>query len=151
MASDPTGSAQERWNDLVAAGRLVLSNPLAGAGIGMNALAMNTERGATWRMVHNVYLQYGVELGLPGLILFLILLARCIRGAGATRLAAARTESGGLLFRLAEAVQIGLIAFAVAALFHPVAYHFYFYYLAGLALGLKTAIAAQKPLGARLA
>lgn len=144
IRSDPTGSAQERWSDLRAAGRLVQSSPVAGAGLGMNALAMNVERGATWRMVHNVYLQYAVELGLPGLLLFLVLLARCVAKAGAARRIAARAESGGMLFRLAEAVQIGLIAFAVAALFHPVGYHFYFFYLAGLALGLEAAVTAQK-------
>jgi len=141
--SDPTGSAQERWSDLWAAGRLVQSSPITGVGLGMNALAMNMERGETWRMVHNVYLQYAVELGLPGLLLFLFLLVRCVRKAGAARRIAASTERNDDLFRLAEAVQIGLIAFAVAALFHPVAYHFYFYYLAGLALGLEAAVTAQ--------
>jgi len=145
IGSDPTGSAQERWSDLMAATRLVESNPITGVGVGMNALAMNDARGATWRMVHNVYLQYAVELGLPGLLLFLVLLARCIRKAGAARLAAARIESGGLLAHLAEAVQVGMIAFAVAACFHPVGYHFYFYYLAGLALGLEKAVASWMP------
>lgn len=144
IGSDPTGSAQERWSDLLTAGRLLQSNPLAGVGLGVNVLAMNAERGSTWRMIHNVYLQYAVELGLPGLILFLVLLARCIRKAGAARLMAARTESGGLLFHLAEGVQISLIAFAVAAIFHPVGYHFYFFYLAGLALGLEAAVTAPK-------
>ena len=144
IGSDPTGSAQERWRDLLASGRVIQSSPLTGVGIGMNALALNAERGATWRMVHNVYLQYAVELGLPGLILFLVLLVRCIRKAGAARSIAARMESGGLLFHLAEAVQISLIAFAVAALFHPAGYNFYFYYLAGLALGLEAAVTAQK-------
>jgi probable O-glycosylation ligase (exosortase A-associated) len=144
IGSDPTGSAQERWRDLLASGRVIQSRPLTGVGIGMNALALNAERGATWRMVHNVYLQYAVELGLPGLILFLVLLVRCIRKAGAARLIAARMENGGLLFHLAEAVQISLIAFAVAALVHPAGYNFYFYYLAGLALGLEAAVTAQK-------
>ena len=144
IGSDPTGSAQERWSDLAAAGRVLQSNPFTGVGVGMNVLAMNVERGATWRMVHNVYLQYGVELGLPGLILFLILLTCCIRKAGAARRMASRTESGGLPFHLAEAVQISLIAFAVAALFHPVGYQFYFFYPAGLALGLGAAVTAQK-------
>lgn len=144
IGTDPTGSAQERWSDLVAAGRVVQSNPLTGVGIGMNALAMNVERGASWRMVHNVYLQYAVELGLPGLILFVLLLVRCIRKAGAARARAARLDSRGLLFRLAEAVQISLIAFAVAAVFHPVGYYFYFYYFAGLTLGLEAAVTAQQ-------
>lgn len=145
IASDPTGSAQERWGDIRAATRLALASPITGAGIGMNALAMNAERGATWRMVHNVYLQYAVELGLPGLILFLALLWRAIRRAGAARRLAAGAEPDGFMCHVAEALQTGLIAFAVAACFHPVGYHFYFYYLAGLALGLEAAIMPRAP------
>jgi hypothetical protein len=30
------------------------------------------------------------------------------------------------------------MAFAVEAVFHPVAYNFYFYYIAGLAVALRT-------------
>ena len=29
------------------------------------------------------------------------------------------------------------VAFAVAALFHPVGYHMYFYYMAGMALAVR--------------
>ena len=43
------------------------------------------------------------------------------------------------LFLLAEGIQVSLFAFAIAALFHPVAYHFYFYYIAGLALAARAA------------
>jgi hypothetical protein len=37
---------------------------------------------------------------------------------------------------VAESVQITLASFAVAALFYPVAYHFYFFLIAGLALAV---------------
>ena len=37
-------------------------------------LALNDERGARWLSVHNAYLNYAVDLGLPGLTLFLMLL-----------------------------------------------------------------------------
>jgi hypothetical protein len=43
------------------------------------------------------------------------------------------------LTHLAQGVQIALIAFAVAAFFHPIAYQFYFFSIGGLALALKTA------------
>lgn len=147
LGADPTGSAAERLTDLMAAGRLVQASPLTGVGVGMNALAMNAERGTTWRMVHNVYLQIAVELGIPGLIVFLVLLVRTIRKAGTARLTAARTGNGRTAFRLAEALQISLIAFAVAALFHPIGYNFYFYYIAGMSLGIGTAIRANATRG----
>jgi len=47
------------------------------------------------------------------------------------------------LFLLAEGIQVSLAVFAVAALFHPVAYHFYFYYMAGLALAARAACDAE--------
>jgi hypothetical protein len=36
------------------------------------------------------------------------------------------------------AVEVSLAAFAVAGMFHPVGYHFYFYIIAGLAVALGT-------------
>jgi hypothetical protein len=38
---------------------------------------------------------------------------------------------------LAAGVQVSLVAFAVAALFHPIAYQFYFFSIAGLAVALR--------------
>lgn len=141
--SDPTGSAQERWGDTQAAVRFVSENPVIGAGIGMNVLALNEFRGALWKKVHNVYLEYAVDLGLPGLLLFLFVLAGCFRATALVmRRTAARPEARDL-FLLAEGIQVGLAAFAVAALFHPVAYHFYFYYMAGLALAARAACEAE--------
>jgi O-antigen ligase len=132
--SDPTGSAQERWSDMVVAARLVLTHPL-GAGLGANTLALNQERGATWRPIHNVYFEYGVELGIPGLVLFLMLMVSCFRKVREVERAARGVPALRELFHLASGIRVSLTAFAVAALFHPVGYEFYFYYLAGLAVG----------------
>jgi O-antigen ligase len=138
IQSDPTGSAQERWSDTRAALRYVAAHPLLGAGVGMNVLALNEARGASWTNVHNVYLQYAVDLGLPGVALFVALLALCLLATvEAMRRAAAMPAPD--LFLLAEGLQISLVVFAVAALFHPVAYHFYFYYVAGLAIAARAA------------
>lgn len=136
IEADASGSAQERWGDTVAALEYILFHPVVGAGIGMDILALNEVRGPAWKEVHNVYLQYGVDLGIPGMILFVMLLRGALRCARQARHAAAAREPQ--LFYLAEGIRVSLIAFAVAAFFHPVGYHFYFYYFAGLAVAAGT-------------
>jgi probable O-glycosylation ligase (exosortase A-associated) len=143
MNSDPTHSAQERWRDMRAATQLIAERPLMGTGIGQDVLALNDARGATWRQVHDVYLEYGVDLGIPGLTLFVLLLGSSVwtahsaerraRVAGDTRLAA-----------LSHGVVISLVTFAIAAVFYPVAYYYYFYYLAGLAVALGALSGSRK-------
>ena len=120
-----------------------LSNPLKGSGLGMNVLTMNQARG-DWRAVHNVYLEHALDLGLPGLILFLLLLTACLKAA---LFAQRRSEAAGQrrLFHMAEAVQVSLIAYGVAAMFHPVSYQFYFYYIASLAVAARQLSLAQEP------
>ena len=132
--SDPTGSAQARRDDSFSAMRIIAANPIVGAGVGQDVLALNEERGAAWKSAHNAYLQIGTELGLPGLGLFLVLFFGCLRVVRAVQ---RRALAGGSreLLALADGIQMALVAFAVAALFHPIAYQFYFYLLAGLAVG----------------
>jgi O-antigen ligase len=158
--SDETGSAQARRENTLGALRFVLTHPIVGAGIGSNMLALNEEVGSTWRDVHNAYLQYAVDLGLPGLGLFLALFSTCFAAASAARSAVGRRRGARDLTQFAQATarsavgrrrgardltqfaqatRLSLIAFGVAGLFHPVAYHFYFYYLAGLASALRLA------------
>jgi hypothetical protein len=137
VSADPTGSAQARLHDMIAATKVALANPLFGAGLGMNVLALNEVRGATWRQVHNVYLEHAADLGLPGLLLFLLLFAGCVASVGRVQRRLQATGAAPDLFHLAEGIQLSLAGFAVAAFFHPVSYHFYFYYLAGLAVAVR--------------
>jgi O-antigen ligase len=139
--SDRTGSSQERWTDMTIALQTFLTNPVKGSGLGMNVLTMNQARG-DWRAVHNVYLEHALDLGLPGLILFVLLLSACLQAAV---FAQRRSEAGGRprLFHMAEAIQVSLIAYAVAAMFHPVSYAFYFYYIASLAVAARQLSMAQ--------
>jgi O-antigen ligase len=145
VESDPTHSAQNRWADTRAAVRILAERPLLGAGLGMNILALNDERGSTWTAVHNVYLQLGVELGLPGVALFVALVVTSLRTARRVQRAAKRSEDSDL-FHLAEGIEVALLAFAMSGLFYPVAYHFYFYLIAGLA-----AAAGAMPIAAPVA
>lgn len=132
VQADRTGSAQERWADMVTAAKTILANPVIGAGIGMNTLAMREARGG-WLPVHNVYLEHALDLGVPGLVLFVLLLSSCLK---ATVVAQRCYERLGLadMRLLAESLQVSLVAYATAGMFHPVSYHSYFYYMAGLAL-----------------
>jgi len=137
IESDQSGSSRERWSHMVTATKYVLQNPIAGAGIGMNILALDKERGSYGTAVHNVYLQYAVELGLPGLILFLLLLKTSITNVSAVQQRLSSDGKYSEFFCLAEGVRISLLAFMMAALFYPIGYHFYFYIFAGLAAAAK--------------
>jgi probable O-glycosylation ligase (exosortase A-associated) len=137
IESDPTGSAQERWRDTVAATDFALEHPFVGAGLGMNILALNEERGSYWKSVHNVYLEYAVDLGFIGLALFVLLLGGCLRTARWAQRQAVTLGDDRELYALSVGIQISLVAFSIAGFFHPAAYHFYFYYMAGLAMALR--------------
>jgi probable O-glycosylation ligase (exosortase A-associated) len=143
IEADQTGSAQARVGDTRAALAFVASHPLVGAGMGMNILALNDLRGARWLRVHNAYLEYAMDLGWPGLGLFLVLLTGCIRTAARLRDRCAGVPELRDLFTLADAIRISLVGFAVAALFHPVAYTFYFFLVAGPAVALPSVFAAE--------
>ena len=135
--ADKTGSAEARWADSGVALQLISRHPVVGAGLGQNMLALNQERGKRWTEVHNVYLQYAVDLGLPGLLLFVILLGLSLRSTALVQRESEGRPAFRDLFCLAEGAHVSLIAFVVAGMFHPVAYHFYFYYMAGLAIGIR--------------
>jgi probable O-glycosylation ligase (exosortase A-associated) len=143
MDEDETGSAQGRWESMTAGTTFVLKHPLVGAGMGMNGLVMNDlgDR-PTWHEVHNVYLQYGIDLGVPGLLLFLIIMSGAFRSTIIVCRRSARVPALATLFHVSEGLQGSLFAFAVGGIFSPVAYNFYFYYLAGIATGMRQAIGA---------
>jgi probable O-glycosylation ligase (exosortase A-associated) len=149
IESDTTGSAQGRWNDALVAMEVAAANPITGVGLDQNVLALNRERGATWREVHNVYLQYAVDLGVPGLLLFLAIFVSLFRTAGFVRRTGRRRRAGREVSVAAGSVQVALIAFAVAAFFHPVAYQFYFFLTAGLALAVHKVLRAGQPATSR--
>ena len=138
IEKDQTGSAQGRWQDFEVAAQIVAANPIVGAGIGNDMLALNKYRGVeTFRSVHNVYLQYAVDLGLPGVLLFTWLHIMCFRNTRRVLRRADADPELRSLAPLAAGIQISLVTFFVAAMFHPIAYQFYFFTVAGLAVALK--------------
>lgn len=140
--SDPTGSSEARWQLAQAAVVYLVKHPLVGAGVGAGILALNEQLGSQWRQVHNTYLEYGLELGLPGLVLFLSLLGSALSG---TRLAERRLLAAAApraLLSLHNGIQLSLIAFAVGALFSPGAYGWVTHYALGMAVASRVAFTA---------
>lgn len=144
IEEDTTGSAQTRLGDIKVAVELVIDHPLIGTGPGMNILALNKARGETWTEVHNVYLQYAVDLGLPGLVLFLLFYRKCLAAVHTVMQRTRGQPRDYSLYCLTEGIHVSLLAFALAAMFHPVAYSFYFYYMAGLALAVQRIWSGQQ-------
>lgn len=130
-------SSQIRQEAAVLAIELAVRNPITGVGIGQDPVAINGLQPRIWTGAHNAYLQYVVDLGVPGLVLFLMLLIGCVRAASMVRRGCRREPRLRELGIFAEAIQVSLIAYAVSAPFHPIAYHFNFYYMAGLALAAR--------------
>lgn len=145
IEADKTGSATGRMRDYQVALTVIAHSPIVGAGIGQDVLAMNQSRGDDWVSVHNAFLEYAVDLGLPGAALFIWLYVSCLLSARAVARRAARDPSAGDLMYLAAGVEIALGGFLVAAFFHPIAYQFYFFAIGGLAVALKHADLTEHP------
>lgn len=139
IEADKTGSAEGRWRDFQVALGVVAANPVVGVGLGQDILAMNEQRGEDWTAVHNAYLQSAVDLGIPGLLLFAWLHVSCYRTARRVERACEATPSLADLGNIATGARIALMTFVVAAFFHPIAYQFYFFTVAGLAVALTHA------------
>ena len=129
----------------------MLDNPVTGVGVGnfpraegllaeVSQQRKAAGQGYRWTAAHNSYVQIGAELGIPGLILYCVLLfggawglyrlrkrlPRGWRSAGGTP---------GLLYDLALYLPVSYVGFAVTATFLSFAYHSIFYLLTIFAVG----------------
>jgi O-antigen ligase len=136
IEEDETGSAQARRDVTIGALKLAIQNPILGTGLGMHSLALSEIMGPKVKGVHNVYLEYAADLGVPGLSLFLLLFAGCVKSTRAVRRQCAGIPQVHDLYVLATGLEISLWAFAAAGPFYPVAYRFYFYFIGGLSMAV---------------
>ncbi|HEY3066269.1 MAG TPA: O-antigen ligase family protein [Methylomirabilota bacterium] len=135
--ADPTGSARGRYEGNFVGLELIQERPLLGHGLGMNGLAF-VERGIGWTGLHNAYLQVGADLGIPALVVFVLLLWRLFQSVNMVSAQLRAGPGDRELAALTNGVRLALTAFTIGALFHPAAYHFYFFYTAGLAVSVRT-------------
>jgi len=97
-------------------------------------------RGFKWMAPHNSFIQIGAELGVGGLVLFIVLLASAFRTLGRLRRASASE-----IAVLAQIFTASLVAFVVTASFLSQAYSAYLYTLLGMILGLARIVRLATP------
>jgi probable O-glycosylation ligase (exosortase A-associated) len=126
----------------------MVQRPLLGVGAGNFPTAegtispvarANAIRGVKWSVAHNSYVQVGAELGVPGLILFLVMLGsafRTLRGVQRVGLPPHPGERSPPPAQLAQALAAALIAYMVGGFFLSLAYRDLLYVLLALAAGL---------------
>jgi O-antigen ligase len=107
--------------------------PVLGVGIGnfptaegtISPLAKRQERGVgvRWGAAHNSFVQVGAELGIPGLLLFVAMIAtafRSLRHVAAQHSRASRVPDD--VARLAQSLMAALVGFSVGAFFLSLGY-----------------------------
>ena len=139
----------------------MIDNPVLGVGGQNFAVAEGTisplarrqehGRGVRWGAAHNTFIQVGAELGVPGLLLFMGLIATAFGSLRrVTRLARRSGPAAADLSRLAQALTAALIGFVTGSFFLSLAYHDILYTLLAFTLALaKIAHHADTPCGSR--
>jgi O-antigen ligase len=148
---DPTGSREARKTLLREGYEAFLEHPAVGLGAGQFMNYRTDERQVPWRETHNAVLQVAAELGVGGLIVFVIIIgsgfAAAVRTGKALRGARQRRRkvrlSGQLLARreplelYSAALIASLTGWLVAAMFASVAYYWTLYLVLALATALR--------------
>lgn len=129
----------------------MLSNPVFGVGPGnfqaaegmLSPLAdrQNFNVGVRWNAAHNSYIQVGAELGIPGLFIFVAMIASTFGALRQLnrRLADDDDEAESHARALTNALMAAVVGFVVGAYFLSLVYTELFYTLVALAVGLQKA------------
>lgn len=119
---------------------MIVDNPLIGAGIGQyhvaEGLLHQDEGGWKWSTAHNSFLQIGVELALPGLIAYLIMLAKSIVVARKLQIASGPFGSAPFLMATASGLEVGFYGYCVSSIFLSQAYSSVLLYFLALVTAL---------------
>ena len=130
-------------------------HPLTGVGVNAFAVAEGTissiagrqleGQGVKWSAAHNSYVQIGAELGVPGIVAFLILLrSMLMSGWQVARSKRDDTGEGPRERALAEALLATMVGYCVAGFFLSQAYSAYLYATCGLMTGLAAIALKQR-------
>ena len=148
------GSAMGRITAWKAGARMALDHPLTGVGAGHYAVSFGTKyrppeaEGMPWLTAHSSYFLVLGELGLPGIITFLILTWGNIRANGKVRrfirqrvgpdIDPARLAFANRALVLSSGAALG---FAVAGAFLSAAYYPHVFVLTGLLIAIRSMVA----------
>jgi probable O-glycosylation ligase (exosortase A-associated) len=138
--SDTTNSAQERQEHMLRAAELAIRRPIVGVGMGnFHIYAIHEMR------AHNSYLEIAAELGIIGLIAFLVIVFAPLRSL---RRIERETAAGGPRpdpgkHMVSVCLQASFVAFIIYGFFGSVQYDSYLYTLVAFAVALRRIHAAE--------
>jgi O-antigen ligase len=139
--SDASGSAQERVDLLERGLDLSLRHPIIGVGMGNFHIYSIHEK-----VAHNGYVETAAELGMIGLLAYLIIILAPLRGLA--KIERERVKPGASadldVKYLSIGLQTALIAYMTNSFFLSIQYLWYLYYAAGFAVALRLIYADEK-------
>ncbi len=118
---------------------MLSENPITGVGLS-NYKRVVRDYGppdTPWGIAHNTYLELAAELGIPGLLVYLLVFYGSLRTLGRIQRKAAAADDD-LLQRAALGLQGGLISFSVMAVFVSIQYTKLFWLMIFLSVSLST-------------
>ncbi|HKQ80558.1 MAG TPA: O-antigen ligase family protein [Blastocatellia bacterium] len=138
---DQTGSAQLRRELMERAASIAINRPIIGVGMGNFHIYSIREKAA-----HNSYLEIAAELGMMGLIAYLILIFAPLRSL---HLIERQTRGMGSnsereMYWLSVSIQAAFVAYLVCSFFASIQYLWYLYYTAAYAVALRQIHAAEE-------
>ena len=140
-SSDASGSAQQRVELLERGLDLSLRHPIIGLGMGNFHIYSIHEK-----VAHNGYVETAAELGMIGLLAYLIIILAPLRGLA--KIESERVKPGARADLDAKYLSIGLqaalIAYMINSFFLSIQYLWYLYYAAGFAVALRLIYAAER-------
>ncbi|HEY9435772.1 MAG TPA: O-antigen ligase family protein [Blastocatellia bacterium] len=138
---DQTGSAQQRRELMERAASIAIRHPIIGVGMGNFHIYSIHDKPA-----HNAYLEIAAELGVMGLIAYLILIFAPLRSLHRIerQTRGRRSKSAWEMYWLSVSIQAAFIAYMVCSLFASIQYLWYLYYTAAYAVALRQIHAAEE-------
>lgn len=138
--ADPTNSAQERKEHMTRAYEVAIRRPIFGVGMGNFHIYAIKEMRA-----HNAYLETAAELGVIGLIIFLVIILAPLRSLHRIERETAadgpRPDPGKHI--VSACLQASFVAFIIYGFFGSVQYDSYLYSLVALAVTFRRIHAAE--------
>jgi O-antigen ligase len=134
---DPVGSAGARREGLMTSILVTIRNPW-GIGIGNSPVF-----GARNLQTHNAYTQVSSELGILGLIAYLIFMISPLRKLGAIERTLYKSDDLNWFYYLSIGLQASIVGYMVTSFFASVAYNWFIYYLIAYAVAVRRIYAAE--------
>jgi len=140
LATDPVGSSDQRRELLERSIIVSLRNPW-GIGIGNFPIV-----GVHNLVTHNAFTQVSSEIGLLGLLAYLIFMVSPFRKLGAIERTLFAKDEHDWFYYLSIGLQASIVAYMVSSFFVAVAYNWFIYYLIAYAVAFRRVYRIEKGL-----